>query len=218
MFSWKTTTKSAELAGELTELFRTSVKTKCHHPPVTDDVKWGPRCPCCSLGHPSLVLARKQSGDAQGSLGCFFFLPNGSWQPSKSGCGCWNMRLPRLFPKAREQEQTEEQRPICWQWLVVSKMPLWTWRYQILSIMGITSHPCAHPKWEEKWAKGRGWDLLEGSWFGVLVFFFSIPTASRDGDGFLKTIHSTYTKPRRVSGYFRWQNLVIPLVGVKIFP
>lgn len=37
-----------------------------------------------------------------------------------------------------------------------------------------------------------------------------------DEDVSLKTTHSTDTRPRRVSGYFRQQNQVVPLDGVKI--
>lgn len=58
LFSWKTTTKRAELAGELTELFHTSVKMGCWNPWMAKDVECGPRCPCCPLEHPSTVLAR----------------------------------------------------------------------------------------------------------------------------------------------------------------
>lgn len=50
VFSWKTTIKRAELAGELTELFHTLIKTGCCHPSVTNNVEWGPHCPCCPLG------------------------------------------------------------------------------------------------------------------------------------------------------------------------
>lgn len=218
VFSWKTTTKSAELAGELTELFRTSVKTKCHHPLVTDDVKWGLCCPRCPLGHPSLVLARKQSGDAQGSLGwvLFFLMGVGSPQNQVVDAETWGSRV--FSPRQRSRSRQKSKDPFAdsgW-WFprcLYGHEDIRSWAsWGSLLTPALIQNGRRNEQREEDGTCWQAPDLV------FMFVFFSIPTASRDGDGFLKTIHSTYTKPRRVSGYFRWQNLVIPLVGVKIFP
>lgn len=54
--------KKAELAGELTELFHTSVKMGCWNPRMAKDVEWGPRCPCCPLGCEGGRAAQRGAG------------------------------------------------------------------------------------------------------------------------------------------------------------
>lgn len=75
------------------------------------------------------------------------------------------------------------------------------------------SQACTATKWEEKQR-----DEDRTCWKTPHLMGLSVLPASEDGDAFLKTIHRTYTRPRRVSGYRRQQNQVIPLVGVKVFP
>lgn len=102
-----------------------------------------------------------QRGAAKGNWGSYWgnwgnwgcFLPGGSCQPSDSGC--WS------FPQSQQG------------W-AVSKMPLWRWRNHILSIPGLPSQSCPHPGWEEKEQKGRGWNLLEKSWFNDIYHLMMV--------------------------------------------
>lgn len=71
----------------------------CWNPRMAKDIEWGPRCPCCPLGHEGARASQRGAGKVNlGNLGNYWgcFVPGGSCQPSDSGCWCWS--LPQSSP------------------------------------------------------------------------------------------------------------------------